>query len=177
VTGTLPIPAIGSPNSTEDQDIHDALNTLNGLLTSSNKLDGAQIGASTIPAATAHDIGPLDTGVYFPSTSIVSNLDSTPDPRGSGWHYIRLGEGVFMWGGIDVDPTATGNAEFTAPLPIASTFVSGSHMGGTAICVDTGVFQVGSIASSITDDLIHFQFEITSTSQRTWTFTLGYVIQ
>lgn len=51
MTGTLTVPTIGQPNSTEDQDIRDALNTLNGLLTSSNLLDGAQLGAVSVAAA------------------------------------------------------------------------------------------------------------------------------
>ena len=51
MTGTLTVPTIGQPNSTEDVDIRDALNTINGLLTGANALDGGQLGATTVVAA------------------------------------------------------------------------------------------------------------------------------
>lgn len=48
MTGTLSIPTVGQPNSTEDPKINSSLTTINGLLTAANVLDGAQIGAGTI---------------------------------------------------------------------------------------------------------------------------------
>src|SRR5512139_1531815 len=51
MTGTLTVPTIGVANATEDVDIRDSLNTLNGLLTPANALDGATLGAGTVAAA------------------------------------------------------------------------------------------------------------------------------
>ena len=51
MAGTLSLPVISSANSTEDIKIRDTLTALNGLLTAANLLDGAQLGALSVPAA------------------------------------------------------------------------------------------------------------------------------
>lgn len=51
MSGTLTTPTVGQPNSTEDPKVATAVSTLNGNLDSSNKLDGAQLSATSVAAA------------------------------------------------------------------------------------------------------------------------------
>lgn len=51
MAGTLSTPNAGSPRSTEEPKLATAVTTLNGLLDSSNKLDGAQLSATSVAAA------------------------------------------------------------------------------------------------------------------------------
>ena len=133
MSGTLPIPAIGSPNSTEDQDIADALTTLNGLLTASNKLDGAQIGAGTIPSATALD-RVLSSGLYTPTITDGANTDGTPSVNEC--QYLRVGDVITVSGSVFVDPTAADTqTDFEMSLPIASDLTATSDLAGTIAAV------------------------------------------
>ena len=118
MTGTLPIPAIGQPNATEDQDIHDALNTLNGLLTSANKLDGAQMD----PVVT--------TGTFTPAATLVSNVDSATPVEAN---YMRVGPMVVVSGMVTVDVTGVGVWEIDLTLPVASDLTELSDAAGTAL--------------------------------------------
>jgi hypothetical protein len=64
MTGTLSIPSAGQPNASEDPKTATALTTLNSLLTSSNLLDGAQLGAGTVPN------GALSSTLALPNTKL-----------------------------------------------------------------------------------------------------------
>jgi hypothetical protein len=106
MTGTLAptIPTIGDPNATEDADVRSALVTLrdgiNAVLTSANKLDGAQIGAGTLQSAgfTANTLalaklvnGTSAQALIADASGVWTARSLTADPTGQAFSISNTG--------------------------------------------------------------------------------------
>lgn len=104
MTGTLPNPTIGQPNSSEDQDIHDAITGLNAVLTPANKLDGAEVGAGTLPSAALDSTGLLaddlasapaeDLGLSQTGTARRGVFTDATEETTTSTSYVSLGDEV-----------------------------------------------------------------------------------
>lgn len=100
MAGTLQTPTVGSPNSSEEPKVATAVSTLNGLLTSSNLLDGAQLGAATVPTAALANGAVGNT--QMASGAALANLASgsvtdakLQSPNNSAYRTLLNGSGYF----------------------------------------------------------------------------------
>lgn len=112
----------------------------------------------------------LAFGTYTPTISNLVNLDSATV---SGvWKYSRIGNIVSGSGYINVDPTATGPAQFRATPPIASAFSASTDAAGSA----TGLGVSGFTYSNAASDLFEVSFTAIATSTHSLCVTYWYEI-
>lgn len=80
MTGTIPTPTVGQPDSTEDVKVANAVTAINNLLTSSNLIDGTQLGSGTVAGAAIADSG-ITTAKIANANVTVAKLQSLPMAR------------------------------------------------------------------------------------------------
>ena len=129
-------------------------------------------GSTSITMSEMSDLPTIASGVYTPTLTNVTNLDS------SATHpckYIRIGSIVTVTGMIDVDPTTTGVVcQIAITLPIASNLGSYEDLQGVATNytpTETGMFY-----GDITNDRADLYFLANSTANHSISFTFTYKI-
>ncbi len=156
MAGTLSTPNSGSPNSTEDPKIATAISTLNGLLTSSNLLDGSKVASGSfsivnadVSASAAVAGSKLDTGdgrlvqttglvagsgAGDPQTLTGSYVDVagctvtfTPDVACYALVYLVAGLEVINAGDADASAQATLVVDGSAQTDVAENDVSSTN--------------------------------------------------
>lgn len=191
MSGTLSTPTVSSPNSTEDPKIATAVSTLNGLLTASNLLDGAQLGAATVPAA-ALASNAVTTAKITDANVTDAKLAS---PNNSSYRTL-----LNVSGFLGVDQTAdkyllgSGGYNDTSsammPSNTANTLVTTAHPPPPMIYFDDADYTVGGltqklrvrcqVSANATAPAITFTFGLypltVAGSNDTVTFTLGTVV-
>jgi hypothetical protein len=117
-------------------------------------------------------------GEYFPTLNGDVNV-TLAEPVGQGFHWSRQQDKVTMFGRFQLDPAATGQAEFHFAFPdgLETDLETSHNVAGVAAHVSSGVGQIGEIAGSFTDDWIVVQCNCTSAASLTWSFMLGYYIR
>lgn len=152
MSGTLSTPSVGSPNSTEDPKIATAVSAVNANFDGSNKLDGARIGAGTVPSAAMDATGVLDADLASPNNSAYKTLQgvrATPDGNSTGTYFF----GQVNSSGVC---SLLSGAMTTTPQQMFR-FTSGD-------------FTAGSLTTKFR---VNMQVSVGSTSPSTVTFTAG----
>lgn len=108
-------------------------------------------------------------GTYTPTLSNTTNIAASTAYQCS---YSRIGNTVFVWGKLDIDPTAAVATLLGVSLPIASNLGVEGDLGGTASC--RSFTQSAGITADITNDSAQFNFIAADVSNRTWDFNFNY---
>jgi hypothetical protein len=116
----------------------------------------------------------IDYGSWTPIPTNVSNLASSiAEPC----YWIRVGPYVFCWGTVSVTARVSGiSTEVDLSLPVASNFTSVFDMGGAGQQAgDAG--GASRLYADATNKRIRMTFFSTSTSERIYSFSFGYIIR
>lgn len=158
MTGTLQTPTINSPNSSEEPKIPTAITTLNGLLSSNNKLDGAQVEPGTLPnSALAGSITAANLAGSIPDSKLASPNNSVYKTIMSASAYFggkSSGASIF---GFSPNDAGVGASTTLAPIPLFFDYASGEY----------------SVGSLTTKFRVKMEVAVGSTSPSTVTFTAG----
>jgi hypothetical protein len=113
------------------------------------------------------------TGVYSPTRSAESNLDSSVTM--SEAQYMRVGSTVTVSGRFTADPTAGGAASFEFTLPIASNLGAVEDCAGVAFA--GGIAGQGAaILGSVANNTAVVNWVAVDTTSKAWSYTLSYQI-
>lgn len=129
--------------------------------------------------STVHGLGSISTltgssGVYTPTVSNTSNLDSSP--TASQAQYCRVGSVVTVSGKVTVDPTATTTSTyFSLSLPIASNFAAEEDCAGTASAIGVAG-QCAGIYADIANDVAIFQWMAIDVTSQNMFYSFTYRI-
>lgn len=119
-------------------------------------------------------IGVLASGVYTPTASSATNLDSTPTM--SEAQYMRVGSVVTVSGSFTANPTTTATAtNFEITLPIASNIGAVEDVAGVAF-TGTAISEGAEIDGVAANDTAQFEWLATDVSSRTWSYIFTYQI-
>lgn len=108
-----------------------------------------------------------ESGVYTPTATIVSNLDSiTPRPA----QYIRVGNRVVVAGDVAFDATAGLSVSFSLTLPVASNLSASTDLSGAGgswgvrivgdTTSDQAICTVNNSITSATAAVVMFMYEV-----------------
>ncbi len=143
-----------------------------GSITGITDLAVADGGTGASTAAGARTNFGLPDGVYTPTLTGVSNVAATTAYECA---YMQVGSRVFVFGRMDLDPTAVGTTEVGISLPVASNFDSAIRCGGTAADI-SGYGNSGGIQADVTNDRAHLVFFITTAVNQGVHFSFGYSV-
>jgi hypothetical protein len=121
--------------------------------------DGGTIAYSSLSGALVQD-----GGTYTPTLTNTTNIDASTVSAPLTW--IRLGNYVIVFGGITVDPTATGNTVIKLSLPVASNFTTAFDCTGGGSAQAQNI--AGNFSSDSTNDLAQLTFQATVTTNTAW---------
>jgi len=111
------------------------------------------------------------SGIYSPTATLVSNLDSVTAYSAS---YIQIGGAVFVAGVVTADATAAGATvtELGMSLPVASNLTQVTHLGGTGL----GLFldAVVAIDADATNDRARMRWRSALTVATNFSYVYGY---
>lgn len=106
--------------------------------------------------------GIIESGVYTPSVTVDTNLDSA-SPSGD-FFWMRIGDIVHVSGQLSVDATGPGLCQATVSLPISSAFASYLDVVGSVVTFDFTDGYVGGDATHHTAVLDFMMVTTTGTS-------------
>lgn len=136
-----------------------------------NRVETGQDSVTTFVDVSTH--GNVMSGWYTPTVTPITNVTSA---TASAQFYFRVGLMVTIFGNITIDPSsASGPTEITMSmsLPIASNFTTSRHAGGTAT---NRYGDTIAIYADIASDLLYFNGTVSDITNRTYYYTLSYVI-
>lgn len=116
----------------------------------------------------------LLAGSYTPTLTGVANVTAS---TASTCRYFRIGNQVWVFGTIAVDPTA--NATLTSidiSLPIASNFSDDEQLAGSASGESNTAIHAGVLYAQTTTDNARLDFYSSGTDSYPFYFTFGYQI-
>ena len=118
-------------------------------------------------------VGDILVGTYTPTITSGTNVAAT---TAQVCHYLRVGNQVWVFGFVDIDPTsATTATSISLTLPIASNFTLLTDLSGTAANRNQGP---GGMYADATNDKAILEFITTAnTSNCTWSFTFAYEVK
>lgn len=109
------------------------INQGGGSTLTHNDLSGLQGGSLTERYHTTQAqntlIGTITTSTYTPTLTNVANLDASTSYLAT---YVRISNWVFVFGKVDVDPTAAVLTQLGISLPVASNFANDFECCGVA---------------------------------------------
>jgi hypothetical protein len=117
--------------------------------------------------------GAISSGVYTPTATAVTNVDSaTPDE----FQWMRVGDVVTVSGRVSVDPTATGATIVRLSLPFASALASGAQCVGAGRVAESAVNESGFVNGDATNDAALFGYTATTTTAKVYCLIFTYRI-
>lgn len=131
-------------------------------------LTAAQV-ATIISSAIASALN-IVTGVYTPTLTIVTNLDSVTAAQ---CQYMRVGTTVVVSGRFTADATAAGLTEFGLSLPIASNIGAREDLGGVGSS-NVVAGQVVEFSGDLTNDRAAVRWTAVDTASRVHNFIFMY---
>lgn len=115
----------------------------------------------------------LHSGVYTPTRSAESNLDSNVTPTEA--QYLRVGSTVTVSGRFTADPTATGAVSFELTLPIASNLGASDDLAGVAFA--GGIAGQGAeIRGSAANNTAVVTWIAVDVTSQAWSYTFSYQV-
>jgi hypothetical protein len=115
---------------------------------------------------------PMVAGLYTPTLTAVTNIAAIT-MNSTFASYFRIGDLVFIFSTIYIDPTATGAAEFKMSIPIAADFSSGTARANGILA--SGVAgESGRVQSNTADNTLGVHFNAASTADHTFCLTASY---
>jgi polygalacturonase len=131
----------------------------------------AQIASGAV-GGTEIDDAYIITGAYAPTTTNVTNIDSS---SALSANYIRVGDRVTVSGRVSIDATAAGAIELGLSLPIASNFGSNGDCAGVATSQQNPSVPLG-IGADVTNDRAQFIGGVTATTSVNYYYIFTYEI-
>jgi hypothetical protein len=117
----------------------------------------------------------LVSGTTNPTITGVSNVASSSSPV---CYYIRVGNRVSFSMFVNITPTAgSTNTVFTASIPIASNFISGTELQATVGGNQGTTYVAGQGTAETTADAANVSFTSINTSSHTVVITGCYIVQ
>lgn len=147
----------------------------------SGAIDGTTVGATTPSSGVftslradsiTNDTG-LASGVYSPTASSATNLDSTPTM--SEAQYLRVGNTVTVSGRFTADPTAGAATNFEIDLPVASNIGAVEDVAGVAFC-GAIAGQGAAVNGVVANDTAQFEWVAVDLTSQTWSYTFSYQV-
>lgn len=111
-------------------------------------------------------------GFYAPTLTNVTNVASS-SPRTT--RYIRIGDMVWVYGYVQINPSALGQVELGMSLPIASNFTSVYDCGGTAAAATLDT-QAVAIRADTANDRASFFFNCSNAGTIEYHFSFMYIV-
>lgn len=116
---------------------------------------------------------PLDSGVYTPTRSSETNLDSNVTMTEA--QYLRVGKTVTVSGRFTADPTAAGATNFEITLPVASNLGAAEDLAGVAVC-GAIAGQCATIHGVVANDTAEIAWIAVDTTSQVWSYTFTYQV-
>jgi uncharacterized protein (DUF2147 family) len=114
------------------------------------------------------------TGSYNPVASSGDWVNVASLSINSDDHWFRVGDQITVWGTVNVDPTATGDTQFSWTLPVASSFSLTRHLSGEATSqVSNQSIGVSAITAS---GKALFKFNASNTAAETFMYHFSYLL-
>lgn len=146
-------------------------NTLSAadILTKLKTVDGAGSGLDADTVDGLH----AATGSYIPTLTAVANVDATTS---AVTYYVRVGNIVIVFGGIEVDATAAASTvtQVGQSLPVASNFTGGNQLRGVA--VNSVSKAEVDIFADTTNDRANWYYLSQTTANVGFSYIFGYVV-
>lgn len=116
----------------------------------------------------------VESGMYTPSLTIVSNLDALTS---TNIHYLKIGNQVVLSGTFAVDPTGTANSSFRMSLPFTSNFTANSDAHGVIAGMATSTGRTLLANADTTNDEILFSGSTNHTTSVNYSGVVIYTIK